>query len=209
MGRYDHDSDRPCALCLAHIPVTHLCHIWAFTTLGFPNPQTPVVPVPSPLSKQLLSILHTQPATPAVPPCCSLWKSQPNKFYTSIISGVINLPLETSLKCWRYWLGRVISFVFTGALVFFLLNKKCPKWSAFCIYSKNYLFSSSSPPSLSRRTRIASNLTNTHREGQHQCQFARPYWCHCCHHSGTRGDLSPKTRSSTNTHLLLPCNIGS
>lgn len=129
-----------CALCLAHTSVTS--GRGAFTTLSFLNYQTPAVQVPSPLPRmQLLSILHTPSATPAVPLCCSLWKSQSNKFYTSIISGSINLPLETWLKCWRYWLDRVISFVFTGALVFFCLNKKCPKWSAFCIYIKIYLVS--------------------------------------------------------------------
>lgn len=68
-------------------------------------------------------------------------KSQPNRFYTSIISLVINLSLETWLKCWRYWLAGVICFIFTGALVVFPFNKKCPKRSAFCIYIKNYTFS--------------------------------------------------------------------
>lgn len=194
-----------------HTPVSHLgvghSPLWAFQTLK--ALLCPLLSSASP-PKQLLSILHTQSATPAVPPCCSLWKSQPNKFYTSIISGVINLPLETWLKCWRYWLGRVISFVFTGALVFFLLNKKCPKWSAFLhLYQELFVQAVQAPPAcleepelhqISQTPAGRANINVSWHGLTNGTAATTP---------GTPGDLSPKNRNSTNTHLLLLCNISS
>ena len=61
----------------------------------------------------------------------------------------------------------MICFVFTGALVFFPLNKKCPKWSAFCIYIKNYLFSQiklTQPVSKNQRNCTKSHAVQIHAE---------------------------------------------